>query len=217
MKYLSVLMGLLFLYPTIVLAEPPTLELVEDSLEEELLETSLYFQTGLFYRLGGNQFLENDLPSSVMGTLDFSFLRLDPNRSTWGWGIHSAISNDESGGFRFAPKTIYRIPFSKPTGSFFETSAGVYLLAINDLHGYGRLNFPGCFAEAGVGRNHVSIVLGAESFPTENFSEPKTSGLTTNYWLGLKASQEYGLVTLGATGIVIGLLLIAIGNSGIVD
>ncbi len=217
MKYLTVLMGLLLLYPTIMLAEPPAFELVEDSLEEEPLKTSLYFQTGLFYRLGGNQFIEDNFPSSLMGTLDFSFLKLDPNQPTWGWGIHSAISNDESGGLRFAPKTIYRIPFSKPTGSFFETSAGVYLLAINDLHGYGKFNFPGCFAEAGLGRNHVSIVLGAEAFPTENFSEPKTSGLTTNYWVGLKASQEYGLMTLGATGIVIGLFIVGLANSGVLE
>ena len=217
MKHLSVLMGLLFLYPAIVLAEPPISELVEDSLEEEPLETSSYFQTGLFYRLGGSQFIDNTLPSSLMMTLDFSFLKLDPNQPTWGWGIHSAFSNDESGGMRFAPKAIYRIPFSNPTGSFFETSAGVYFLVIDDLDGSGRLNFPGCFAEAGVGRNHVSIVLGAEVFPTENFSEPKTSGSTTNYWLGLKASQEYGLVTLGATGIVIGLFIVGLANSGIVD
>lgn len=219
MKYLSiiVLIGFFLLCPSIVLAEPIGVESLEDSLVVEPIETSLYFQTGLFYRLGGNEFIENPYPPSVLGTIDISFLKLDPTRPTWGWGIHSAISDNNEGGLRFAPKAIYRVPFSRPTGSFFEASGGMYFLAINDLEGTGRLNFPGYFAEAGLGRNHVSIVLGGEAFPAENFEGPTTQGVQTNYWLGVKASQEYGLLTLGATGIAIALLAVAIVNSGILD
>lgn len=217
MKYKSVLMGLSLLLPSIGLAQPVVSEPAVDSLVEEPLKTSLYFQTGLFTRLGGHYFVQNVDESSAMAAIDISFLKLDPNQPTWGWGIHSVLSNENDGGLRFAPKAHYRIPFSKPAGSFFEASAGLYLLAINDFHGRGNLNLPGYFAEAGLGINHFSVVLGAEAFPAENFEEPDPNGLTTSYWVGLKASQGHGLVALGTMGILLGLAVMAIGNSGIVD
>ncbi len=217
MKYKRMLMGLLFLLPSISLADPMVSELVVDSLEEVPLKTSLYFQTGLFYRLGGHYFVRNFEESWVMAAVDVSFLKLDPNQPTWGWGIHSVISNVNDGGLRFAPKAHYRIPFSKPAGSFFEASAGLYLLAINDFNDRGRLNLPGYFSEAGLGINHFSVVLGAEAFPAENVEEPDPNGWTTSYWVGLKASQGHGLVVLGTMGVLVGLAFIAIANSEIVD
>ena len=225
MEYLSVIMGLLLAWPTIVLAEPTALqlEMLEDSLEEEARETLWHFQAGVFYRLGGNRFFPSE-SSSMMASADISCLKFDRTRSAWGLGIHGTFCDKPGGGLRLGPRALYRIPLSKPTGSFLQASTGLYLVGYNnslrDTQHEAILNFPGYFLETEYGiNNNYSVVLGAEVLPTNIFENesatPTDNQITTNYWGGVRVGQESMIIPLLVVGILVGIAIVGIANSGI--
>lgn len=205
------------MWPALGIADPPTGIPEVDAVGVEDYAPGIMWnlQAGVFIRLGGNRYREPS--SSAMGTLDLSWLKWDRQHWTWGLGIHTAYSDD--GGPRIAPKGLYRIPLGKG-GSFFQTSGGVYVAAIDqEMFNPGqyttRLNLPGYFLEVEYGpTDWFSLVLGAEALPLDIFAPgiwatdaaiPIGNTTITNFWLGAKGGQNIGLVMIGVT--VLGLAL----------
>ena len=219
MRAWVILVGLVPLCTGVLMADPdpgtPEPSVQNANHEDDAPGIMWNVQAGVFLRLGGNRYRES--AGSYMGTLDLSWLKWDREHRTWGLGVHGALSDD--GGPRFAPKALYRIPLKRP-GAFFQTSMGVYLVAIDqemnnpDRH-MTRINLPGYFLETELGYNDsFSVVAGAETLPLDIYglgvysaegATPSGNTAITNFWLGAKGGQVPGLVVIGIAGLVLAI------------